>query len=163
LLNLPDVILRQYRAPLAMLRKAIEACPEELWLQGEPNRFWQIAYHSLFYMHFYLSKTEADFVPWGKHRPNSNLLSVTPLRPDDVFGAAAPYSKAELLEYAALCSREIYRSAPLLDLEGDSGFHWLPFDKLELQFYNIRHLSHHTGQLLDRLRTHAGIGIGWVR
>jgi len=27
-----------------------------------------------------------------------------------------------------------------------SGFDWLPFDKLELQFYNIRHIMQHTGE-----------------
>ncbi len=37
-------------------------------------------------------------------------------------------------------------------LDADSGFYWLPFNKFELQLYNIRHIQHHTGQLTDRLR-----------
>jgi hypothetical protein len=32
-----------------------------------------------------------------------------------------------------------------------------------LLLYNLRHLAHHTGQLTERLRTHAGIGLPWVR
>ena len=44
----------------------------------------------------------------------------------------------------------------------ESGFSWLPMSKLELHFYNIRHLQHHIGQLDDRLRVKADIGIGWI-
>ena len=40
---------------------------------------------------------------------------------------------------------------------------WLAhFGKLELQLYNLRHLQHHTGQLIDQLRTVAQMGVGWV-
>jgi hypothetical protein len=49
-----------------------------------------------------------------------------------------------------------------LDFDAPSGFFWLPFSKLELQLYNIRHVQHHTGQLIDRLRTVAGIGVARV-
>jgi len=51
---------------------------------------------------------------------------------------------------------------PALNLEAPSGFYWLPFNKAELQFYNIRHTQHHTGQLADRLRTAANLGVDWV-
>jgi hypothetical protein len=34
--------------------------------------------------------------------------------------------------------------------------------KLEHQLLNIRHLQHHTAQLADRLRQHAGAGIDWI-
>ena len=47
-------------------------------------------------------------------------------------------------------------------LDAESGFSWLPMNKLELQFYNVRHLQLHTGQLCERLRTAHGIGIDWV-
>ena len=33
----------------------------------------------------------------------------------------------------------------------------------EVRLNNIRHLQHHTGQLADRLRTAAGIGVAWIR
>lgn len=49
-----------------------------------------------------------------------------------------------------------------LDLEADSGFYWLEFSKFELQFYNIRHLMQHTGELAERLWQSAGIEIRWV-
>jgi hypothetical protein len=49
-----------------------------------------------------------------------------------------------------------------LDLEGASGFYWLPFDKLELQFYNIRHVQHHTGELYERLGATEDVELDWV-
>ena len=49
-----------------------------------------------------------------------------------------------------------------LDLEAESGFYWLPFDKLELQIYNIRHIQQHTGELCERLGARGDIEVGWV-
>jgi len=49
-----------------------------------------------------------------------------------------------------------------MDLEAESGFHWLPFDKLELQFYNIRHVQQHTGELSERLGAKGEIEVRWV-
>jgi hypothetical protein len=47
-------------------------------------------------------------------------------------------------------------------LEAESGFYWLPFDKLELQFYNIRYLQQHTGELCERLGAHGELQVQWV-
>ena len=73
-----------------------------------------------------------------------------------------PYSKDEILEYLQMCWEEVDARVPSLDLGAPSGFHWLFFSKFELQLYNLRHLQHHTGQLIDRLRTVAEIGVDWV-
>jgi hypothetical protein len=62
----------------------------------------------------------------------------------------------------AFCRQQVTNSVSALDLEAQSGFDWLPFDKLELQFYNIRHTQHHTGQLSERLRKSSDTGIRWV-
>jgi hypothetical protein len=32
-----------------------------------------------------------------------------------------------------------------------------------VHLYNLRHLAHHTGQLADRLRIAANIGVTWAR
>ena len=156
-------ILRQYRAALYMLNDAIELCPEDLWFStGYRNRFWHIAYHSLFYTHLYLQPSEGDFEPWSKHVPNSNDLGPGPWLKNEPFQIPEPYAKSDVQDYVKLCSSEVEKQVPLIRFEDDSGFSWLPFDKLELQFYNIRHLQHHAGQLSDRLRTAVNIGVGWV-
>jgi hypothetical protein len=146
-----------------MLRNAVELCPEDLWLATEyRNRFWHISYHSLFYTHLYVQPTEDDFQAWSKHVPNSNYLGPRPWAKNEPFTIPEPYTKSEVQEYAALCLAEVEKQVPLIRLEDSSGFSWLPFDKVELQFYNIRHLQHHTGQLIERLRKAANIGASWI-
>jgi len=157
-------IVHQYRASLAMLAKTIELCPEPLWLStGYTNRFWHIAYHAVFYTHLYLHSDDAGFKPWVKHQPGTNFLGPRPGDPNEPPKNGFSYSKADVNEYHAVCRAELERRVSALDLSAPSGFHWLPFNKFELQLYNIRHLQHHTGQLADRLRTAENIGVGWIR
>ena len=151
-----DVIQSQYRAALAMLRQAVEKCPERLWDdESYSNPFWRLVYHTLIYTHFYLSPSEADFQPWDKHREDMQLL-----------GSSAPegvaYTRAELMDYLLICMDQVEKQVEQMDLEADSGFHWLPFNKLELQFYNIRHIMQHTGELCERLGAHGETEVGWV-
>ncbi|MBW6466502.1 MAG: hypothetical protein K0B06_08370 [Brevefilum sp.] len=49
-----------------------------------------------------------------------------------------------------------------VDLVADSGFYWLPFNKLELKFYNIRHIQPHTGELCERFGALGEISVDWV-
>jgi len=143
-MNVSEAAAGQYRSTLAMLRRAIELCPGDLWLAGSPNRFWHIAYHALFYTHFYLAPSDAEFVAWQHHRAEYNYLGEVPLRPGYKPQIDQPYTQAELLEYQDFCVGEVERQMAVFDLEAPSGFSWLPFSKLELQFYNLRHLAHHT-------------------
>ncbi|KPJ52053.1 hypothetical protein AMJ39_08795 [candidate division TA06 bacterium DG_24] len=43
-----------------------------------------------------------------------------------------------------------------------SGFPWLPFNRFELHLYNIRHIQHHAGQLIERLRSQGVTDFEWV-
>ena len=162
-MNVHETLGRQYRASLEMLWQAIAKCPESLWLTpGYPNRFWHIAYHALFYTHLYLQNSEADFRPWAKHKPNHQFLGCTPWPPYERPKIEAPYTKEEVLEYLEICRAEIEARTPSLNLDAASGFPWQPFHKLEQQLNSIRHLQHHTAQLIDRLRTAENIGVAWV-
>jgi hypothetical protein len=162
-LNLPRLLTSQYRASLAMLRQAVEICPSDLWLaSGYHNKFWHVAYHAVFYTHFYLQDSQADFRAWVKHQPDSQFLGPRPWAPNEAPALVNPYSRAEVLEYHRHCCEEVESRVPMLELSAASGFYWLPFNKMELQLYNIRHLQHHTAQLTDRLRSVAGVGVGWV-
>jgi hypothetical protein len=159
-----EIIQGQYGAALTMLREAVSRCPESLWLAPEyPNKFWHISYHAVFYTHFYLGNSEKEFTPWKKHRENYQYLGPLPRPPHERPKIETPYSQEEVLEYLQFCSGEIAAKVRGLDLNAPSGFSWLPFNKLGVQLYNLRHLQHHTGQLIDRLRTAAQIGVAWVR
>ena len=151
-----EAIKSQYHAAFAMLKQAIEKCPESMWDDTEyVNPFWRVAYHTLIYTHFYLSPSESDFTPGDIHKDGMQLLG-------DEAPAANPYSKGDLLAYLELCLAQVESQVDAMDLEGESGFHWLPFDKLELQLYNIRHIQQHTGELCERLGAHGEIEVAWV-
>jgi hypothetical protein len=65
--ELRRVLRSQYLAGLTMLRDVIARCPAELWTaETETNPFWRVAYHVLWYTHFYLHSSPAAFVPWAK-------------------------------------------------------------------------------------------------
>jgi hypothetical protein len=162
-MSIQDIIQSQYRASLEMLGEAIQKCADDLWYDpGYKNRFWHIAYHALFYTHLYLQNSGQAFVPWSKHRDEYEFLGPLPWPPHREPSIGEPYTREDVLEYLDVCRNEVEERVSSLDLEAASGFDWLPFGKLELQFYNIRHLQLHTGQLIDRLRNVQGIGIGWV-
>jgi len=161
-MNVREALERQYRASLEMLERAVVQCPDSLWAAGTPNKFWHIAYHALFYVHFYLQKSDKDFMPWTGHRPDSQYLGPRPWAPEAPPKAVAPYSKDEVLEFQRFCRAELAARLPQLDMDAPSGFGWLPFSTLEVQLYSLRHLAHHTGQLIERLRSQGSIGVSWV-
>jgi hypothetical protein len=163
MMTVTDVLKSQYRAALQMLALAVEACPEALWTApaaGEP--FWQVAYHALFYTHLYLQDTEADFEPWALQRGQGQFLGQVPWPPHDPPKLAEPYSQAEVLAYRNVCLRQVDERLDAVDLDAASGFDWLPFSKLELQIYNIRHIQQHAGELMGRLGSEAGLEVSWV-
>ena len=158
---LENVIRSQYHATLSMMQQAVEKYPPALWNRSEDkNRTWQVAYHALFYTQLYLQPTLDDFVPWPGHIADAENMD-----PELLAGEAeteAPYTQEDILDYITFCRGRVDDIVPLLDLEGGSGFHWLPMSKIELQIYSIRHLQTHIGELAERLWTAAGVEIDWV-
>ena len=154
----------QYHASLAMLGQAIRHCPDDLWTDAAyPNKFWHVAYHTLFFAHFYLQEDEASFVPWEHHRQEYESLGPLPWPPHQMPNIGDPYTRDEVLDYWAVCDAMVDSALSQMDLEApDSGFWWYKVSKLDHQLINIRHIQHHAGQLADRLRTKAGIGVDWV-
>jgi hypothetical protein len=158
---------RQYRAALAMLRDAVERCPDELWTDPAPtNAFWQVAYHTLYFTHLYLQPDEASFRPWSGHPGDvqhedgiagpADPASTLPLVP-------RPYGRADVLAYADHVDACV-DGVDALDLgAATSGFWWYPIGKLEHQLVNLRHVQHHVGQLADRVRAATDDGVRWVR
>lgn len=151
----------QYKAGLAMLQGCIEACPDDLWSEGKhPRAFWRIAYHCLFYTHFYLMPDEARFTPWHRHQNQARILW-----DDDEDGlppAETTYSRAELLEYLHQVYESVDDWVDALDLDAhESGFPWYPIPKLDHQLVNIRHLGIHVGQLQELLYAR-DIDVDWV-
>ena len=99
-----------------MLEAAVRACPDDAWdSAAHVNRFWHIAYHTLFYVNLYLFQTVDDHKPWRGHRDDAQNL-----RP-----GVEPYSRDSILEFLAFCREHARRRIAALDLGAESGFSWL--------------------------------------
>jgi hypothetical protein len=157
------IFVRQYSASLEMLAQAVNRCPDAVWLDSNcTNRFWHIAYHAVFYTHLYLQASESAFKRWHKHRLNYQFLGAVPWPPFEKPVIDTPYSRDEILDYREFCLAELEEDVRGVDMDAPSGFPWLPFSRLELHIYNIRHIQHHTGQLIDRLRRECNIDVSWI-
>lgn len=173
-----DALLRhslksQFHASLAMFRQAIEDCPDDLWVSREYlNPYWRIVYHTLYFVHLYIQPSVYDFTPWEHHQtciqdmddvpspPDILELTELPHRPPQT---GEPYSRAQMLEYWAICDAMIDENVDKWDLLAtESGFSWYRVPLLEHKMVALRHIHHHLGQLMDRLRKVADIGVRWV-
>ncbi|HEX9564332.1 MAG TPA: DinB family protein [Gemmatimonadaceae bacterium] len=154
----------QYHAGLSMLRQAIEGCPDRSWSdENFVNRFWHVAYHVLFYTDFYLHPNEAAFTEWVHHRPDLNFMGTAPGNPPRRVDPGEPLPRERILEYWTLVDGRVDSAVDALDLDAaESGFWWYRMPKLEHQLVNLRHLQHHTGQLVERVRATGGRGVAWV-
>jgi hypothetical protein len=162
-MEINETIKSQYLASLEMLHHAVIKCPDSLWNDCNfKNKFWHIAYHVLFYTHLYLQESEQKFVPWSKHKDQYQFMGPIPWPPHNEPKISEPYTRDDILEFLLMCKEEVDLKLDSINLYAESGFSWLSFNKLELQFYNIRHIQHHTGQLYERLRTQFNMGPGWV-
>jgi len=150
---------QQFGAAIDMLENAIRACPEALW--GDRTRhpeYWYLAYHTLFWLDFYLSETPQGFAP-----PAPFTMDETDpagLLPERVC------EKELLLGYLehgrTRCRATI---AALTDERASrrSGFERLGLTVGELHLYNMRHVQHHAAQLNLILRQTIDAAPKWVR
>src|SRR4030095_63347 len=71
LVDIRPILKSQYHASLAMLREAIELCPDDVWYdRSQVNAFWQIAYHTLFFAELYLGANPEAYRGWPGHQAN---------------------------------------------------------------------------------------------
>lgn len=164
-MNTHKILISQFHAALEMLNQAISKCPDSLWDDpSDRNKYWHLSYHVLFYTHLYLHPSGQEFVPWAKHRENYNVMSkVLPWPPHDPVQIGEAYTQAEVLEFWQVCDATVDEMLSRVDLDAEtSGFDWISLNKLELQLYNLRHLQQHTGELMERLGSRAGIDVDWV-
>lgn len=162
-MNTKQAIESQYLASLEMMKQTIEKCPQSLWSDPSyKNQFWHITYHALFYTDFYLHPAEDDYLPWPKQKELAQFMGPTPWPPHEVPEIDKPYAQDEMLEYIDYIKGRVREIVPVLDFAGGSGFDWLPMSKLELQFYSIRHLQLHIGELCERLWQQEKIEVNWL-
>jgi len=164
--NLNAIIRDQFGAAMDMLGNALQACPDELWqarLYDEPEapgfaEFWNIGYHALFWLDFYLSESAEGFAPPAPFTLSEFEEGMLPKR---------VYTKAELLTYLDFCRGKCrVRLETLTDamltmltrIRSD----WTGMTEAGLLLYNMRHVQEHAAQLSLFLGQQTGSAPGWV-
>jgi uncharacterized damage-inducible protein DinB len=152
------VLWHQLGAAIDMLENAIVACPDALWSDREQQpEYWYIAYHTLFFLDYYLSDTAEGFAPPAP-------FGLEELDPAGVL-PERPFTKAELLGYLAY-GREKAR-ALIESLTDETArevrrFNNRDWTVLEWLVNTIRHVQHHTAQLNLILRQQTDSAPRWV-
>jgi hypothetical protein len=77
--------------------------------------------------------------------------------PQSVWNDPQDSDKFWFKTYHALYSAHLY-----LKTTGTDYVRGKKHNKLELQFYNIRHIQQHTGELYERLSAYKNIKLNWV-
>ena len=164
-MDVRSALKSQYHAALKTLRLAIEKCPEAMWNRPADGfaAFWRVAYHTLFYTHFYLQKDQHSFTRWARHQDEAQVTGKIQREGNRDPKPCQPYTREDILEYWQLCDGLIDAGVDALDLSApECGFSWYQMPKLEHQLVSIRHIQHHAAALSTRLRREAGVAVDWV-
>ncbi len=160
--QLVDALVLQYEAALEMLRATMQATPAILWDNDkDENRTWRLAYHTLHYTKMYLAASPEAFVIWEEAVEGADSLGGSWEDPGESVAVDRVHTPEELVGFIDLLLADLPDSVAALPLEAASGFEWYPFSRFELHLNSIRHIQHHTGQLIERLRVHGVTGIDW--
>jgi len=153
-----QMIWNQLGACIDSLERAMHACPDSLW--GDRSRkpeFWYVAYHTLFFLDFYVGNQQEGFAP-------PEPFGLEELDPAGVLPPRV-YQKAELQEYLELTRLKCRRT--LAGLTAEVAEQRCAFDRRDITFselllYVMRHVQHHAAQLNVLLRQEVDSAPGWV-
>ncbi|MFT3704140.1 MAG: hypothetical protein QM802_17365 [Agriterribacter sp.] len=158
-----DCMWKNFGGCMEMLANAIAMYPEDNWSSNK--KFFYGAYHTLVFLDYYLSIPPKNF-----SAPLPFTLIEYNNIPEDAIDDVMPdsmYSKKELLGYVAFCrekcrkliaglTEEQLKTSWIQGAENAdlalSGQEALSYSVLEIFFYNMRHVQHHTAQLNLLLR-----------
>jgi hypothetical protein len=138
-----------------MLENAVAACPDSLW--NDKSLFWYNAYHTIFFLDYYLSEDADKFKPpepftLSEFNPNGEM-------------AERVYNKEELITYIKFCREKCRKLISTLSEENiEKRFinQYMNYSRLEIILDNIRHVQHHTGQLNLLIRISGNVPPDWV-
>jgi hypothetical protein len=164
--TLKTALWQQFGAAIDMLDNAVKACPDELWQgrlwdhPGEPPgfaQFWYIAYHTLFWLDFYLADSVEGFAPPAP-------FTLAEMDPAGLLPERA-YTKDELQTYLNYGRKKCRMRIETLEDEKAPQLcrlDWPEMSIAELLLYNMRHVQEHAAQLNLFLGQKVGSAPGWV-
>jgi len=157
-------LVRQLEAGLSTLQNVIQDCPDDYWdAKDNDYPFSQVAFHTLFYIDYYLHDTVEEMENQDFHTANKDSF-----RDYEELEDKLPkhlYSKEFIRNYLIQCHALIQN----LELDGTGGKLGDParinnkdMTVLEMLVYVIRHIQHHAAQLGLRIQTKTGKEMDWI-
>lgn len=162
--TITNILASQYKASLGMLRHALEKVPAAQWNSEEYNNpNWQLAYHILWGAKFYLGANPESYTPWQNAVEGAESLGGSQHweNPDEGVVVEGFHTKEELFAYLDDIENGLQQAIEALPFNENSGFEWYPYSRLELHINNIRHIQHHTAQIIERLKAKGITGFPW--
>lgn len=152
---------QQFGAAIDMLAQTLRTCPDELWhvrVWDDPYaEFWNIAYHTLFWLDLYLSGSVDGIVP------------PAPFTLDELDPAGRlperPFTREEIQGYLEHARNKCRATVGALTDERAAqpcAFSWGEMRFGELLLYTMRHVQEHASQLSLLLGQRLGASPGWV-
>ncbi len=145
-------VWQQFGASIDYLAETIKACPDHLWQaelwqtpadkSAKLSQFWYVSYHTLFWLHCYLTGSEEGFLP----RAPFELIE------QDEYGPIPEraYTREELIAYLYEGREKCKATIDALTDEAahrHCAFGWGECSFFELLIYNQRHVHGHASQL----------------
>ena len=153
-------------AALEMFSNAIKNANDDIWDNtDDERRFWNIAYHTVFFFDLYLSDfdTAIDNVEEQYHVPAYLEDWKDAYNFDTIHEPAMP---KEILQRFLEETRGILRSrfadGTVRDQIEERATSWLKMSKGTVLLYNMRHIMQHIGHLNDILRKHERPASSWL-
>lgn len=154
-----NAINEQYGAAIAMMKKNIKSCPKEVWddrASGPP--FWQVAYHVMWYLDWYLSDSK-------EARESFKSKFGEELSQDLNKAPEIALTQTQLLDYLSDIKEKAkirFENITTDELLQPSIFEWHGNSVLSSLIYNLRNLILHIGALNLRLHSKGVKLENWV-
>ena len=151
----------QYEIALTMLKGVVEETEEDTWLYTDELKeaAWHIAYHAVYYANIYCSPSEEEVKRWERQSKDCHFLGPTPWPPHERFVPGESYSKADIIEFIDFVLTVIPEYLERLEPEKPCWPDWYKQNQFEFHPNNLRHIKHHTAQLIAR---NGGSSVGWI-
>jgi len=160
-----EILAHQFEATLCTLNTCIDRAPEATWNSRVANyKYCQVVFHTLFFTDLYLGQNVEALRQQQFHRDNGHFF-----RDYEELEDHAPvllYDRSSIKTYMQHCrtkASEVIAGETAEALSARSGFEWLALSRGELHVYSIRHIQHHSAQLILRLRLDANLDFPWIR
>jgi hypothetical protein len=160
-----DWVNKELGAAFEMLSDAIAAADDATWDSPRDKwRFWNIAYHTVFFLDIYLSDFDPEIsnveeqyrLPeyvrdWSESVDFGNVHE--PAMPREVLMRFLEETRGKL--------RSRFADGTVADQVGEMVTSWLKMTKGAMLLYNMRHVMQHIGHLNDVLRGHGLVPGRW--